>query len=144
MKTKTFPRGIHPPGRKELAEDVPIEVLPTPATVAVPLLLGPQMGMDKGQVASLISAVMVCSGIATLLQVFLGTRLPIIQGVSFSFLAAFFAIISFGKAEGLSGGEIMQLIAGAVIVGSVIEMVVGFSGLIGLLRRFLKQPYQLC
>jgi electron transport complex protein RnfC len=34
----TFARGIHPPYRKELAEDSPIEVLPTPAEVAVALL----------------------------------------------------------------------------------------------------------
>lgn len=34
----TFARGIHPPDRKELAEDIPVEVLPAPAKVAVPLL----------------------------------------------------------------------------------------------------------
>ena len=34
----TFRRGVHPPDRKALAEDSPIEVIPTPAEVAVPLL----------------------------------------------------------------------------------------------------------
>jgi len=34
----TFARGLHPPGRKSLAEDSPIEVMPTPVQVAVPLL----------------------------------------------------------------------------------------------------------
>lgn len=34
----TFPHGIHPPERKEIAEDKPIEVLEAPAKVAVPLL----------------------------------------------------------------------------------------------------------
>ena len=36
--TGSFPRGIHPPGRKSLAEDLPIEVMATPAQVAVPML----------------------------------------------------------------------------------------------------------
>ena len=34
----TFARGVHPAGRKRLAEDAAIEVIPTPAQVAVPLL----------------------------------------------------------------------------------------------------------
>jgi uracil-xanthine permease len=108
------------------------------ATVAVPLLLGPQMGMGQDQVAVLISSVMVCSGLATLLQSTFGTRLPIIQGVSFSFLAAFFAIIAYGKDHGLTGAEMMQLIAGSILVGSVFEIVLGFSGLIGWIRRILS------
>ncbi len=108
------------------------------ATVAVPLLLGPQMGMDRAQIATLISSVMLCSGIATVLQTTFGSRLPIVQGVSFSFLAAFFAIIGFGTSEGLSPAEMMQLIAGAIIVGSIAEAVIGFSGLIGMVRRVLS------
>lgn len=34
---KSFPRGIHPPERKDGSEHQPIEVLPTPATVLLPL-----------------------------------------------------------------------------------------------------------
>ena len=63
------------------------------ATVAVPLLLGPVMQMTPGEIALLVSSVMICSGVATFLQVHFGSRLPIIQGVSFSFLGPFFAII---------------------------------------------------
>ncbi len=108
------------------------------ATVSVPLLLGPMMGMDQAQIATLISSVMLCSGVATLLQTTLGTRLPIVQGVSFSFLAAFIAIIDYGKQNGLSPAEMMQLIAGSIIVGSLVEIAVGFSGLVGLIRRALS------
>jgi len=34
----TFPHGIHPPERKGFSADVPIEVLPTPESVLIPLL----------------------------------------------------------------------------------------------------------
>ncbi|MFT5300222.1 MAG: nucleobase transporter 1/2 [Mariniblastus sp.] len=114
------------------------------ATVAVPLMLGPAgadgsgMGMSLEQVAVLISSVMVCSGIATFIQATFGSRLPIIQGVSFSFLAAFLGVIATIKGEGGSPAEMMQYIAGAILVGAVLEMTIGFSGLIGIVRKFLS------
>ena len=111
------------------------------STVAVPLLLGPAMGMNSSQIALLISGVMLCSGVATLIQATFGSRLPIIQGVSFSFLAAFFFIIGTIHPEGQSveAGLAMPYIAGAVIVGAVVEMAIGFSGAMGLIRRVLSR-----
>lgn len=114
------------------------------STVSIPLLFGPAMGMDISQIALLISSVMLCSGVATLLQATFGTRLPIIQGISFSFIAAFFGIIAtVGKpvADGGMGGGgamMMQYIAGAIMVGALIETVIGFSGLIGWVRKVLS------
>ena len=37
-ETETFPRGVHPAERKDLAEGAAIEVLPTPKQVRIPLL----------------------------------------------------------------------------------------------------------
>ncbi len=114
------------------------------STVAVPLLLGPAMGMDRIQIGVLISSVMLCSGVATFLQATWGTRLPIIQGVSFSFLAAFTTIIAKVQAPAAEGGlalpgpDAMRYIAGAVIAGALFEIVIGFSGLMGLIRRVLS------
>ncbi|MEM8875043.1 MAG: solute carrier family 23 protein [Planctomycetota bacterium] len=110
------------------------------STVAVPLLLGPPMGLDTAGTALLISSVMLCSGVATLLQSTFGSRLPIIQGVSFSFLAAFFAIIAAVHPEGepVTPGAAMPYIAGAVIVGAAFEIVIGFTGLMGLVRKVLS------
>ncbi|HIE95487.1 MAG TPA: xanthine permease [Fuerstia sp.] len=110
------------------------------STVAVPLMLGPPMGMDTPAIALLISSVMLCSGIATLIQSTYGSRLPIIQGVSFSFLTAFFLIISEIHPEGetVTAGAAMPYIAGAIIVGAFFEILIGFSGLMGLVRRILS------
>ncbi len=106
------------------------------ATVSVPLLLGPIMGMSPEQVAVLISSVMLASGVATFLQVNFGTRLPIVQGVSFSFLGPFFGII--GAVGALGPAVTMQHIAGAIMLGAIVEMLVGFTGLIGKLQRFVS------
>ena len=114
------------------------------STVAVPLLLGPTqadgggMGMNLEQVSILISSVMLCSGVATLIQATFGSKLPIIQGVSFSFLAAFAGIIAAVKLQGGEPSEMMQYIAGAVLVGAVIEITIGFSGLVGKIRQVLS------
>jgi solute carrier family 23 (nucleobase transporter), member 1 len=102
------------------------------ATVAVPLILGPAMGFNAAEIGTLVSSVMIASGVATALQVNIGTRLPIIQGVSFAFLGTFFAIIGqFQRAEA------MQYIAGAIMLGALVEMAVGWGGLIGKLRRLI-------
>ena len=112
------------------------------ATVSVPLLLGPLMGMDRSEIALLVTSVMLCSGVATLLQVHIGSRLPIVQGVSWSFLAPFMGIIALvtvmAKEQGLPSGPLcMQYIAGAILLGALVEMFVGWSGLIGRIERFL-------
>jgi solute carrier family 23 (nucleobase transporter), member 1 len=103
------------------------------ATIAVPLLLGPAMGMETSQITILISSVFIASGVATILQVLIGSRLPIVQGVSFAFLGTFFAIIAAQPGEGA-----MRYIAGAIMLGAIVEVVIGFSGLVGAIRRFLS------
>jgi uracil-xanthine permease len=126
------------------------------STVAIPLLFGPalwpvdgaasaELQVDQAltqsrNIAILISSVMLCSGIATLIQSTFGSRLPIIQGVSFSFITAFFGIIGACAAnpETADGATMMRYIAGAVIVGAAFEMFIGFSGLMGALRRALS------
>ena len=113
------------------------------ATVSVPLLFGPVMGMGPADTARLISIVMLASGVATLLQTTIGTRLPIVQGVSFAFLGTFFLIIGTAAAEAEAAGQAtgplaMQYIAGAIILGGLVEATIGFSGLIGAVRRILS------
>lgn len=149
------------------------------STVAVPLMFGPKLWPVPSDVsealaarlseqqltntAILISSVMLCSGVATLLQTTLGSRLPIIQGVSFSFLAAFSGIVQRTRdAAGIdwtpvageevdstvlaatiqqwqdAGASGMQTIAGAIIIGGILEATIGFSGLMGLVRRYLS------
>ncbi len=104
------------------------------ATVAVPLILGQALQMSANQTAILVSACMLAAGISTLIQVNFGSKLPIVQGTSFSFLGPFFAIIAATGGGALS----MQYIAGAIMSGAIVEMLVGYSGLIGTLRRFIS------
>jgi len=149
------------------------------STVSMPLLFGPLLWpvpagisaelatqLSQTQLVNtgvLISSVMLCSGIATFLQSTFGSRLPIIQGVSFSFLSAFFGIVATRQAQAApdwsavingdissatlepiiaqwqaTGASAMCVIAGAVIAGGIIEAIIGFSGLMGVLRKYLS------
>ena len=108
-------------------------------TVAVPLLLAPAMGMSIKQTGLLVSLVLLTSGISTFIQVLWGSRLPIIQGASFVFLGTFMSIIGFVKSEHGGGSPeiIMQYIMGAVILGGIAEMVVGYTGFVGKIKKFM-------
>ncbi len=102
------------------------------ATILVPLILGPAMEMSPAEIAILVSSVFICSGVATFLQVTIGSRLPIVQGVSFAFLVPFFAIIAAHP-----GTDAMRYIAGMILVGALVEVTIGFGGLFGLLRKYV-------
>lgn len=106
------------------------------ATTLVPLIFGPAIGMDKVQIGVFVNSVYLVMGIATLLQLSLvGSGLPIVQGSSFSFLPPIFAIIAATKEQGVNW--VMRAISGALISGGLVEFIVGYSGLIGLLRRVI-------
>ena len=109
------------------------------STVAVPLLLAPALGMQDDPVAVgwLISTMFFVSGITTLLQTTLGNRLPLVQGGTFSLLAPTFAICGMAALSDAGWQVRLQHVQGAVISGAVVEVLVGYSGLVGRLLRFV-------
>ena len=107
------------------------------STVVIPFVLQGAMGFDNDQLAKLIATMFFVSGIVTLLQTTWGNRLPIIQGGTFSLLAPTFAICTMG-ALATAGWEVrMREVQGAIIVGGAIEALMGYTGLVGRLRRYL-------
>ena len=127
------------------------------STVAIPLILAGPLGLDKDPVGLgwLIGTMFFVSGITTLLQTTLGNRLPIVQGGTFSFLGPTIAICTMAtlrdaeiansiQAIVAAGGEApkpweirLQHIQGAIILGSLVQIVLGYSGLVGKLLRFV-------
>ena len=107
------------------------------ATTLVPLIFGPAMGMDVLQVAAFISCVYFGMGVATLIQTHprLGSGLPIVQGSSFSFIPSVMTVIGAYKAMGPEA--VMQYIGGALILGGILLSVVGYSGIVGYVRKVI-------
>ena len=107
------------------------------STTLVPLIFGPAMGMDALQIASLISCVYFGMGVATLIQTSkkLGSGLPIVQGSSFSFIPSVMTIIALYKAAGPEA--IMQYLGGGLIVGGLILSFIGYSRIVGIIRKVI-------
>jgi uracil-xanthine permease len=114
------------------------------ATVLIPFIIGGALGLPPEQLALLISTIFFTSGLCTLIQQSpLGNKLPVIQGGTFSFLGPTFAIIGMVAAKGASGDlPLWQLqiqeIAGAIMIASVVEIVLGYTGIMGQVKRLIS------
>lgn len=91
------------------------------ANIAPIIIVAGACGLDFSQNAMLIQGAMIMAGIGTLIQLFplwkIGSGLPIVMGISFTFVSVFCYI---GPAYGYNA------IVGAILVGGILE---GFLGL---------------
>ncbi|WVZ03761.1 hypothetical protein V8G54_024567 [Vigna mungo] len=71
--------------------------------VLIPLVIVPAMGGTHEETSMVVSTVLFVSGVTTLLHVAFGSRLPLIQGPSFVYLAPALAIINSPEFQGLNG-----------------------------------------
>ncbi|MEM9079247.1 MAG: solute carrier family 23 protein [Verrucomicrobiota bacterium] len=107
------------------------------STVAIPLLLQSHLGASDSQLALLISTMFLVSGISTFIQSTFGSRLPIIQGGTFSFLGPAIAICSMASLADAGFEMRMRHVQGAIIAGAFFEIFIGFSGLMGRILKFI-------
>ncbi|KAL9255749.1 Nucleobase-ascorbate transporter 12-like protein, partial [Drosera capensis] len=70
--------------------------------ILMPLVIVPAMGGTNEDTANVVSTAMFMSGVTTLLHSFFGTRLPLVQGPSFVYLAPVLAIINSTEMQRLS------------------------------------------
>ncbi|XP_054881371.1 solute carrier family 23 member 2-like isoform X2 [Poeciliopsis prolifica] len=125
--------------------------------IAIPLILSQGLCLQHDGLTQsyLISTIFLVSGVCTLLQVTFGIRLPILQGGTFTLLAPSMAMLSMPEfrcpawtqnassvnASSTEFTEVwqsrMRALQGSIIVGSIFQVFVGFSGLIGLFMRFI-------
>lgn len=84
------------------------------------MILASVVGLESAVSAALIQNCMIIAGIGTLVQLFpvwrVGSRLPIVMGISFTFLSL---------AIGIAGTYGMGTLMGAVIVGGLVEGALG-------------------
>ncbi|XP_073057196.1 putative nucleobase-ascorbate transporter 10 [Primulina eburnea] len=117
-------------------------VLALGSTVLIPSLLVPQMGGTDGDKAKVVQTLLFVSGINTLLQSFLGTRLPSVIGGSYAFLIPMTSIIQSRRYRMIKNFprerflHTMREIQGALIVTSSVQIIIGFSGLWRNIVRF--------
>ncbi len=97
------------------------------ANIAPIMIVTGASGLSTQETASLIQTAMLMAGIGTLIQLFtvwkLGAKLPIVMGISFTFVSVFCYV---GPQWGY------EAIIGAVLVGGIIE------GLLGLFAKYWR------
>lgn len=96
------------------------------ANITPIMIVAGACGLGNKDVATLIQSAMIIAGIGTLIQLFpicgiIGSKLPIVMGISFTFVSI---AISIGLKYGYGG------IMGAVLIGGIIE------GVLGLLAKY--------
>ena len=98
------------------------------ANIAPIMIVTGASGLSTPETASLIQTAMIMAGIGTLVQLFsiwkLGARLPIVMGISFTFVSVFCYV---GPKWGYGA------IIGAVLVGGILE------GLLGLFAKYWRR-----
>ncbi|XP_041660825.1 solute carrier family 23 member 1-like [Cheilinus undulatus] len=125
--------------------------------LSVPLILSEGLCLQHDSLTQsrLINTIFFVSGLCTLLQVTFGVRLPILQGGTFALLTPAVAMLSMPEwkcpawtqnatlVNTSSPAFIeewqsrMRTLQGSIMVASLLQILVGFSGLIGLLMRFI-------
>ncbi|KAJ7529575.1 hypothetical protein O6H91_15G057500 [Diphasiastrum complanatum] len=109
--------------------------------ILLPLVFVPAMGGSDEDTARVVSTMLLVSGITTLLHSFFGSRLPLIQGASFVYLAPVLTIIfspDFAAVSDNRFKHIMKELQGAVIISSIFQVLVGYSGLMSILVRLIN------
>ncbi|CAN1216153.1 Nucleobase-ascorbate transporter 11 [Linum perenne] len=109
--------------------------------IFIPLIIVPTMGGTDKDTATVISTMLMVSGVTTILHSYFGTRLPLVQGSSFVYLAPALVIMNAQEYRNLTEHkfrQIMRELQGAIIIGSVFQSLLGFTGLMSLLLRLIN------
>lgn len=124
------------------------------AIVSIPFILTPALCMKEDDPARgyIISTMIFVTGIVTYFQVTFGCRLPIVQGGTISFLVPTLAILSLPQwqcpaqdiLDAMSPAnrtEVWQVrmreLSGAIAVSALLQVFIGYFGVMGLLLRFV-------
>ncbi|XP_061532463.1 solute carrier family 23 member 1 [Phycodurus eques] len=132
--------------------------------IAIPLILAEPLciGDNNAAKSQLICTIFFVSGLSTLLQTGIGIRLPILQGGTFSFITPTLAILALPKWQcpplqgpamlsGHNGTSPLQMmesgdevwmsrmreIQGAILVSSLVQIMLGLTGLVGFVLRYI-------
>ena len=90
--------------------------------MAVPIILGNSLGMTYDQISILVAASFMMAGLGTIIQTLgigkkIGSRLPMVEGVSFAGVAALSAVgVAYRDADPVMGIQVMM---GATIISGV-------------------------
>ncbi|WCK55368.1 purine/pyrimidine permease [Aneurinibacillus sp. Ricciae_BoGa-3] len=129
----------------ELADKPPITVTLTAAiqwffitlssSLVVPLVIGQLYGLNTLQVGQFVQQTCFFIGLASLLQVWFGHRLPIIEGPAGMWWGIFVILASLGSVTGQTPGEVGRELEMGLILTGIMLMILGLTGVIERIQK---------
>ncbi|XWS14648.1 hypothetical protein CRYUN_Cryun35bG0027300 [Craigia yunnanensis] len=112
-------------------------------TVLIANTFVPRMGGNNGDKARAIQVLLLMSGINTLLQTLMGSRLPTVMGASFAYILPVLSIINDYTDEAFTSEHdrfvrSIRTIQGSLIVSSFVNIILGYGRAWGELTRFFS------
>ncbi len=107
-------------------------------SITTAVIIGTTVGLGSSQIGLLIGYINVAVGIATIIQVTLGIRLPTIQGSTSGHIPAYLALGSLGVSLYADPLVTMQYLGGALLIGAVFQASLGFFNVMKWLSRVIS------
>lgn len=120
-----------PPFNRTLVYSVQWLAFTLANSAVVPIVVGNALGLDQAGIAALAQRTFFFQAVASLLQVSLGHRLPIIEGPSSMWWGIFITLAAMAPGLGKPLGALRTDLELGVMLAGIILIVVGFTGLIG-------------
>ncbi|TQR38497.1 purine/pyrimidine permease [Brevibacillus brevis] len=106
------------------------------SSVAVPLMIGDMYGLQADEIGKLMQQTMFYIGLASLLQVWIGHRYPMIEGPAGLWWGIFIILAQLGTSMGLHPQEIGQSFQVGMILAGLLFFIFGLLGWIGKLQKW--------
>ncbi len=107
-------------------------------SITCAVIIGNTVGLNPAQVGLLIGYINVAVGIATIIQVTLGVKLPTIQGSTSGHIPAYLALGSVGVSLYSDPLLTMQYLGGALLIGAVFQFSIGAFNVLKWLNRWIS------
>ncbi|MGB9803292.1 uracil-xanthine permease family protein [Desulfofundulus sp.] len=121
----------NPPAGRTLVYALQWLIFTLANTAVVPLVVGRALGLDQPGVAALAQRTLFFSGLASLLQVLFGHRLPVMEGPSGMWWGVFITLASLAPGLGKPLAVLRSDLELGVLVAGVVLVLVGSSRLVG-------------
>lgn len=105
--------------------------------VSAPVVLGAALQLTPAQTAALMQLSFFITGLGSLLQYLVGHRLSLLEGVAPPWWGTFIGLAVVGTASGKPIEVVRTDIEGGMILAGIILMILGFSGIIQKLGKYI-------
>ena len=104
-------------------------------TVVVPITIGAAFDLSSMEIASALQRAFIYTGIACILQAFIGHRYPLMEGQSGLWWGAILSISASASSAGMTVSEMGGGLAVGIIISGILIMVLGALGMGKVLNR---------